>query len=137
MKIRPAKKEDLSECAKLFHSSVFKEASGDYISVHSLKYYLDKIYFLVAEENGEIAGALFGEALKGKGAILWDFAIKKNLRGKGIGSILLKSFEKNAKIDGKKWIFITAPHKSKFTHKFYNKHRYKKGTLNYEYLKKI
>jgi len=127
MLIRPAEKIDLKECERLLRIEEFKWPEGNYPYKNYLKQYLDKDYFLVAEENGKIVGCLFGEPLKGKLAILWYFAVDKKFRNKGIGTKLLSRFEANCKKDGDRWIILYTYSLSKKSLKFYKKRRYHLG----------
>ena len=136
MKIRAAQKSDLKECEKIFHIPEMKESDGEYLDAKFLSYYLDKKYFLVAEEDNTIIGAIFGEPLKGKGIIVWDFVVKKKYRGNGIGKALLAKIEHNAKQDGLEWIMLYSTN-NKQTLEFYTNSHYNKGTKYVEFLKNI
>ena len=134
MKIRAAQKSDLKQCEKIFHIPELRESNGEYLNAKFFSYYLDKKYFLVAEKNKTIIGAIFGEPLKGNGVILWSFAVKEKYRGKGIGKALLAKFEHNAKQDGRRWISIYSANNEK-TLKFYTNSHYYKGNVNVQLLK--
>lgn len=136
-KIRPATKNDLEKCENLLHISTMRCATGEYYTKSFLKDYLDENFFLVAENNGEITGCIFGEAVKDKGAIIWVIAISKKHRGASIGSKLLQAFEKNCKNIGIQWMILYAPQKKKKTCKFYQKHTFNKGIICVEYVKVI
>lgn len=110
-------------------------ATGKYLSAEILSEYIDERYFLVAEENNEVIGAMFGEPLKSEGLMFWEFAVKESDRGRGIGSALLDMFEKNMISEGRTWMILYAPEKSPKTIQFYEKRGYSKGKVHIEFQK--
>lgn len=135
MKIRPAKKTDMKSVEQLLSLPELSTATGEYLSADILSGYVDDLYFLIAEKNSEIVGAIFGERLKNNGFMLWEFAVKKEFRGQGIGSALLKKFETNLASENRKWMILYAPAKSPQTINFYQKHGYNKGKSHIEFIK--
>lgn len=127
MKIRPCKKDDLIQCQELFNLPELATASGDLLPVAYLRNFLSEKYFLVAEDNGKIIGALYGEKLKAGGTMMWALAVDSNYQGKGIGTKLMKTFEKNARLDNRKWIVLHASIKTERTVNFYRKLGYDVG----------
>jgi N-acetylglutamate synthase-like GNAT family acetyltransferase len=137
LKIRPAINNDLEKCEAMLHIATMRCATGEYYDKSFLREYLDKDFFLVAENDGKIAGCIFGETVKGGGAIVWAIVVHEKYRGTGIGSKLLKVFEKNCKNTGVQWIILYAPQKKEKTHKFYRKHKFNKGAACIEFVKTI
>jgi len=127
MIIRSANKRDLEDCEKLLRIEEFKWPEGNYPYKKYLERYIDKKYFLVAEEKRKVIGCIFGERLKGNLAILWYFAVDKNYRARGIGTKLLREFEKNCKRDGERWIILYTYFLSKKSLEFYKKRKYHLG----------
>ncbi len=111
--IRPCKKSDLPIINKLLRVPSFKLAYGKYMDKESYKNYLNKDYFLIALIEEKITGAIMGEKLKFDGAVIWYILVDKNLRRIGIGSELLKRFEKNHKKNKGRWIMVYSSPKSK------------------------
>ncbi|MFC1720942.1 GNAT family N-acetyltransferase [Patescibacteria group bacterium] len=135
MQIRSATKSDMKDVEKIFKLPELSTATGEYLSAETLSKYMDEKYFLVAEDEGNIIGAMFGERLKNDGAMLWEFAVEESARGKGIGSALLDVFEKNMISESRRWVILYAPVKNPKTINFYEKHKYSKGKLHVEFLK--
>ncbi|MBI4059326.1 GNAT family N-acetyltransferase [Candidatus Microgenomates bacterium] len=127
MEIRSATKNDLAVCEQLGRIPEFKLPSGGHLGADFLENYLDRDFFLVAEENNEVIGYLIAEPLKGKVAILWFITMKDAARNKGFGTKLLAEFEERAKIRGIEWIVLYAPNFNQQTLKFYQKHGYNLG----------
>jgi len=65
MLIRSAKIEDLTAVEKLLNVPEFRFPDGEFPALDFLKIYLDEDFFLVAEDDGKLIGAIFGEPLKG------------------------------------------------------------------------
>lgn len=124
MNIRPCQKRDLAQCEEIFNLPELYTASGKNLSAEFIVNYLNDKYSLVAEENDQIIGAIYGEPLRAGGLAIWVLAVADNQRGQGVGSALLKKFEDNARADGKKWTVLYAPAKSDKTVKFYKQHSY-------------
>ncbi len=137
MLIRKGKKEDILACAKL---SALKELTGP-SGWHPNKNYFEMVLksdfiFLVAEEK-KVVGYVVGEPLAGKGIMLWFVSVDPAQRGKGVGSLLVKEFEKAAKRNGRRWVLLYAPQFNKETVRFYEKLKYGKGSLVYEFSKDL
>lgn len=125
MLIRPAQKKDLAACAKVFCVPEVREAGGEYLAPEFLANYLDADYFLIAEEAGTIQGAIFGEPLRGRGAIVHNLVVAEKLRGAGIGSALLEKFEAKARANKLDWILLYAPLSDVSTCNFYRGRGYR------------
>lgn len=135
MKIRPAVEADIDDIEKILNLPELAMPNGGCFSAEMLRDRLDERYFLVAEENDGIIGAIFGEPLKSNGMLIWEFAVKENSRGKGVGSELLAALEKNMGSGGITWAVLYAPKKSLKVMDFYDKRGYKKGNTYVEFLK--
>ena len=127
MKIRACKVTDLKQCEDLCNSPELLYPDGGHFSVGHLKHLLNDKYFLVTEDKIKIIGTIFGEKLNAGGSIVWVIVVANEYRGKGIGSQLLKKFEKNAKSDNCKWTVLYSATKIKKTVEFYKKHKYDIG----------
>lgn len=135
-KIRPVMKKDLKNVVKIFHIPEFKLAYGEYLDNKIYSKYLDSKYFLLAQKENKIIGAIMGERLRADGAVIWYIAVKKEYRKLGIGSKLLDKFEKNHFNSKGKWIMLYAVPKTRLS-KFYKKHSYSKGQDYIEFAKKV
>ncbi len=95
--IRKAKKTELKDIKKLIDSS---EEMDTIEETFNEKYYgriLDKGILLVAAEDEKIIGVIFGTYNSKEGwADLLGLVIKKRFRKKGIGTRLVKEFERSA-----------------------------------------
>lgn len=132
---RSAMRSDLGYCVKFFDSPEFYDANGDKWDKEDLSRYLDDGYFLVAEYNKKIVGAIFGEKLRDKGAIVWLLAVDDKYRDKGIGSGLLTEFEQNMKSKNAQWVILYSALRDSKTLKFYMKNGYFAGEKFVECLK--
>ncbi len=115
MTIGPAEEKDLEECAELGRIPEFELPSGGFLEAEYLKIYLDPDFFIVAEEGNKIIGYALGEKLKGPLGLLSFLMVSKKQRGKGVGTKLLKDFEKRVKKRGVKWILLYGPYFNKKT----------------------
>lgn len=133
LSIRSAKESDFAKCVKLFDKPELKNARGTMLEAEDLIAYLEDNLFVVAEIDGEVVAAMFGELLKNKGVILWEFSVDENFQGQGIGSELLKEFEKRVEGAGREWIFLTSPSTNEKTVNFYLKNGFEKGISSFEF----
>lgn len=98
MKIRKARKEDLKKIKKLVDSFEEMDVIDQTFTESYYKRILKKGVLIVAEENREIKGVCFGTYnTKEKWADLLGLAVKNEFKKKGVGSSLIKEFEKIAK----------------------------------------
>lgn len=65
----------------------------------------DPDLFLVAEENNEIIGTIIG-GFDGRRGMIYHLAVQANMRGKGIGSALLKEVEQRLQVRGCKKCYL-------------------------------
>lgn len=137
MKFRPCKKADLIQCEKLFDLPELVAANGTGVTVPYLVKFLSEKYFLVAEEKGKIVGAIYGEKLKAGGTMMWALAVDGDFRGEGVGTKLMKMFEKNTREDKRKWIVLHASTKTERTVNFYRKFGYDVGNRYVECAKDL
>jgi ribosomal protein S18 acetylase RimI-like enzyme len=135
--IRSAKLADLHSCETLLDSPEFITADGEKWTARWLSNYVDDNFFQVAECNNKIIGCIVGEKLKYNGAVVWLLGIDSNMRGRGIGSNLLKKFEIRAKKIGCEWIIIYADLHNEKTLEFYKKNLYCDGSKYVECLKRL
>ncbi|MDD5212945.1 MAG: GNAT family N-acetyltransferase [Candidatus Gracilibacteria bacterium] len=137
MNIREANINDLEKCEELSQMPELIWASGEYYTKDFLERYLENNEgcFLVVELENIVIGYLLGEKLKAKGSIVWSMGIQKEYRGKGIGSKLLKTFEKNIQDDGYEWTYLVGRTESEELKHFYSKNGFSVGKNNTEYEK--
>lgn len=96
--IRKARKSEIREIKKLVDSFKEMDVIPDTFSEQYYQRILKKGILFVAEENNKIIGVCFGDYdLKEKWADLLGLVVKKEFRKKGIGSLLIKEFEKTVK----------------------------------------
>ncbi len=145
MRIRPFKKSDTYEAAKLISETYasFNRTEGsrkavqEYIDFYNPDINIDKIQkgfiksdiFLVAELNGKLLGLVRGAKNR-----VFNLFVVGNEHGKGIGKKLMEAFEKKCHAKGSKQINIKA---SLYSVPFYQKIGYKKttGVRNFQGLK--
>ena len=98
MKIRKAELEEISEIKKLIDSFEEMDVVGETFPEEYYQRILKKGILLVAVDDNEIVGVCFGAYnIKEKWADLLGLVVKAEFREKGIGTNLVKEFEKNAK----------------------------------------
>ena len=138
IKIRNARLEDIDQCFNLANVRELEIQGGGSPPKYWLKSIIEENQiFLVAEENGEVVGFRMGERIAGNIAFAHLLVVKKDKRGKGIGSILSKEFEKECK-KRRLWLILSNVYaKNKKTISFFTKNGYKRGSLVYEFAKKI
>ncbi|GEM_PF-1601619 len=138
IKIRKAKYSDCKFCYDLSKIKELITPSQDSLPLYYFKEFIkEKQIFFVAEEKRTILGYVMGERVTGNIALLWMITVKRDLRGKSIGTILLKNFEKECKKRKLKWIVLHAPNFNKKTLNFYKKHKYNTGLHLVEFNKEI
>ena len=137
MIIRDATKKDLPQCEKLIKIPEFEFCEGGFPDIPFLSNYLEKDFFLIAEEDNKILGCVIGEKLKSKVIMIWYLVVDSSIRGKGIGNQLMNEFEKRAKQNGFEWSLLQAPLESSKTLEFYQKNGYNKGKSFIEYNKAL
>ena len=138
IKVRPAVLKDCAVCANLSKIEELKAPSGWTPTPSYFKQLLkEKQIVVVAEEGKEIVGYVSGEVLHLKVGMLWFTAVSPAHQGKGVGSLLIKAFEKESKKRGVRWIVLYAPKFNKKTLNFYEKKGYKKGHEVVEFAKSL
>ncbi len=137
MSIRPCNKEDLEQCEIIFNLPELASASGSNLSAGYLKNFINDKYFLVATNKKQIIGAIYGESLKAGGVMMWALAVDSQFQEQGIGSKLLKAFEKNARAHKKSWVILHASTITKASVSFYKKHGYDIGNTYIECAKDL
>ncbi|MCX6808928.1 MAG: GNAT family N-acetyltransferase [Candidatus Berkelbacteria bacterium] len=137
VKIRPAKVEDLKRCEEVFRIPELKTPGGEFLTAEMFSNYISDDYFLIAENDKEMIGAIYGEELKAGGVLIWLFAVNPTYRGQGIGTALLQEFEANSRKNNRHWIYLVASTMNEKTIRFYQKNGYDKGSLNYECAKEL
>lgn len=85
---------------------------------------------LVAEENGEVLGFAFGllEPLDKKTGWLYNIAVKRKARGRGVGGGLLREYENSMKARGAKTLLLYL-HGSMRLRKFYREKGFRVGNV--------
>ena len=138
MKIRNATLADCIACHKLSATKGLLSPDG---SIPPIEWFREQVknkqILLVAEEKKEIIGYILGDYLPGSATIIHLISVKKEFQNKGVGKKLLKQAEKLSKQHKKMLILLYGYAKSKKTIKFFEKNKYAKGGLYYEFMKFI
>lgn len=122
--IRQMKLSDLPDVIRVCNQAFLEEARvTSEIGISLLKSLIKQPNAqLVAEINGKVVGFLRGRInSKAKEAAILHIAVHPSYQGKGIGSQLIREFEKLAKSKGVKRIILGTP----FAREFYEKLGYK------------
>lgn len=133
MIIRKAALEDCESCFKLAKTPEFKYPDGSFPRLEWIKAFVkENQIFFVAEENNKITGFIMGERVTGNLALIHLIAVDKNNQNKGIGKLLLNSFEQEAKKRKVIVVFLYGYAKNEKSINFFEKNKYVKGSLDYE-----
>ena len=98
IQIRSASIKDLDSIVELAKVPELKAPHGSYPSLKWLQAIIkEKQIMLVAEDNNELIGFVMGEKIGSSFSILHLIAVKKEYRKKGIGNMLVNSFEEECK----------------------------------------
>ena len=87
----------------------------------------DDEMFIVAEEEGKIVGYILGEPMKGNVAYVGFLTVSEEMRGKGVGKMLVEAFRKRCDEKGLTFLFLFAPKWNENTLAFYNSCGFTKG----------
>jgi GNAT superfamily N-acetyltransferase len=123
--IRKAKPNDYEKSIELLKDENLRGTDGDYYKLKWLYDLKDDLFF-VAEKEKIVIGVIFGEHVNTDGAIIWMLAVSKAFRNHGVGSLLLREFEKACKQRNRPWIIAYAIDDDS-TLQFYKKNHYALG----------
>ena len=104
-----------------------RKSQEDFFTHLSKTISTDEYIILVAKERGKAVGFLRAKKsslLHEKRATVYDIAVKKGYRGKGIGTSLLEGLEAYAKKQDIRFIVLTVSPKNKEALHFYKKKKY-------------
>lgn len=135
MDIRKAKNSDINQIKKLVDLSEEMDTIKETFPEGYYKRILRKGILIVAAENYEIIGVCFGTYnTKEKWADLLGLVVKEEFRKRGMGSSLVKEFEKTAKEKKLKTIDL---YSDKNQLQLFKKLGYKEGRIYIAFRKKI
>lgn len=131
--VRLAKIDDCKACAELSKIKEL-ETNGDYVPEDYFKLLVDDDeMFFIAEFENKIVGFIVGEPMKGGLAFMSILTVDTNLRGKGIGKLLVEAFRKRCDEKGLKFIVFYAPKFNENTIEFYKKQGFNEGKLHVQF----
>ncbi|MFH1592414.1 MAG: GNAT family N-acetyltransferase [Candidatus Woesearchaeota archaeon] len=128
--IRDAKKEDVEEARKFLSVKELSWRGQTYSFAYfeRLVNTAEGAVFLVAEENGEMVGVVYGEySAREDWSVLMGVAVKEGFRGKGIGKALIEKFEETVRGECISMVEIDANVET--LGKFIEKLGYEKGNI--------
>jgi len=135
MEIRKAKNSEINEIKRLVDEFEEMDVIKETFPETYYRRILQKGILFVAIENKELVGVCFGTYnIKEKWADLLGLVVKENFRKKGIGSSLVKEFEKIVKNKKLKTIDLYA---DKTQLQLFKKLSYKQGRTYTAFRKKI
>jgi N-acetylglutamate synthase-like GNAT family acetyltransferase len=135
MIIKTAKIFEIGEIKELFDSSKEMDSIEETFSEDYYKRIIKKGILLVATEKNKLVGACFGTYnIKEKWADLLGLVVEKKFRKRGIGTALIKKFEKIAKSKKLKTIDLYA---DKEAIELFDKLNYRKGRTYTAFRKKL
>ena len=136
VKIRKAELKDVDSCLEL--SKIPELLNPDKTPSHKwwIKAFVkENQIFFIAEEGNKIVGFIMGERTTGNLAIFHSLVVKEDYKNNGIGTKLIKSAEKECKKRKLKAIMLYGYADNKKAVSFFEKKRYIKGALTYEFIK--
>ena len=133
--VRRARVEDCKPCQDISNTPELQEATKEPPIIWWVESLAKEGIFFVAEEGNDIVGYVAGERTAGDIAMLHLMAVKNGHQDKGVGKMLLKSFEDECKKNKLKAIFLYGSAGNEKTLSFFGKSGYEKGTLTHEFLK--
>lgn len=135
MVIRKAKTSELKAVKKLLDSTPEMDSESDTFSLAYIDRVLKKGILLVAEEKGFIVGVCFGNYnSKENWADLLGLVVKPQWRGRGIGEMMVREFEKIVKSNKIKTIDL---YSDKLRQKLFKKLGYSQGRTYISFRKKF
>lgn len=138
MIIRKVKLEDCEACLELSKTPELAMPNGKFLPLDYFKEFIkENQIFLVADKNKEIIDFVMGERTSGDIAIFHSLIVKKEFRNKGIRSKLMRTAEEECKKRKLRRIMLYGFADNERTINFFEKHRYVKGALTYEFIKNI
>jgi len=127
MKIRKAKLNEIRKIKKLVDETKEMDVVKETFSEDYFKRILKQGILLVAEDENEIVGVVFGKYhVKEEWADLLGLVVEKKFRKKGIGTELVKEFEKIIRAKEIKTIDL---YSDKLQVGLFNKLKYNKGRI--------
>jgi len=138
MRIRQASLSDCPKCRDLANIKELEWADGFRMPVDYFEAYIkENRMFLIAEVDGKILGFVLGERITWDIGILNALAVDHTTRGKGIGTELVRAFEKECARRGVKYVELHASKINPRAGNFYQKLGYGKGLDLVEYVKEL
>jgi len=117
----------------LGNQALTEENIGPYYALEKLD---DNYKTFVAVLDGQVVGFIYTLRFMSVGPPVWfmnihGLAVAPELRGKGIGSQLIKHVERYAASRGVSFIGLNTGFKRKRAHKFYERHGFEAGSYHY------
>lgn len=138
MMIRKAKLADCKQVWEMCKIPQLVNPSGEPPKLWWIKsFVMEKQLFLIAEQNDEIIGFIFGERTTGDVGYLWCMAVKKEFQGRNLGKKLLKMAEQEFKKRNIRVIVCYGFAESKKVINMLKKFKYEQGRKYYEFIKFI
>ncbi|MEK6901152.1 MAG: GNAT family N-acetyltransferase [Nanoarchaeota archaeon] len=134
--IRDARESDLITCEVMSKIPELEAPEGEYPTVNSLRTFLKKGFFFVAEKERKVIGYLAAEAMNDGWVYLDYFVVDHSARKKKVGSTLLSELMARLKKSHKEGVFLITLKQREETLAFYEKNGFVKGKEYVLYTKK-
>ncbi len=132
MKVREAKLNEFSKIGKLAESCKPLEVYPDHVYKIIFRYFSD--FFIVAEDNGRIAGFAMGFPAQNppKTCFLWQIGVNPQIQSKGIGKEMVLYFERKVKGSGYNRVELSVDTENTPSQKLFEKLNYKNASKKEE-----
>ena len=139
--VRPAREGDFEKVHDIEREQkIFtKDENEEVIDINEMRVHASHPngIFLVAEDNGEVVGFIFGEKLAAAWVIASYFAVRQNYKGGDAWRLLGNAFLARAKELGGKHVFLYAEPENKKLIKFYERFGFENTGTFVEMIKEI
>jgi len=131
--IKNCKKEDIRQCAKIARTPELMLPGKIYPDEKYFRKVLaSDSLFLIAKDGKKVLGFLIAHNIIGMSSFLDTLAVSREIRGKGIGKMLMAEYERLVKIKRIHYIFLFALNTNENTLRFYEKNDFESSKHDYK-----
>ncbi|MHA2141959.1 MAG: GNAT family N-acetyltransferase [Candidatus Thorarchaeota archaeon] len=128
IKVRPGAASDCKVCAQLSVIEELDSPGTDFMPAEFFEAHIDDDeMFLVAEAKGNVVGCVVGQPMKGDWAYISLLIVDPELRGQGVGKMLIETILKRCVAMRFGYVTLFAPKFNKKTLGFYRSRGFVEG----------